>query len=127
MPQEDYFKALMHFYEQNELLPALELFEWAYSKSCEQYDVIKESLGEIDSYRIQYRAARKEAMGGIIRNNISKNDVETYLQRYCAEHNIPSTDKFIAITTNDLNHLHVGAIIGLGITESMFISWKNAT
>ena len=41
VPQEDYFKALLYFYETNEVQPALELFEWAYKKSCEQYDVVK--------------------------------------------------------------------------------------
>ena len=126
VPQEDYFKALMYFYETNELLPALELFAWAYGKSCEQYDVVKESLGEIDAYRIQYRAARKEAMGKIIRENISHEHLNTFLKEYCDENNIERPDKFIVMTSADLEALHEGAIIGLGITENMFKVWKGA-
>ncbi|KFX03834.1 hypothetical protein KP22_15345 [Pectobacterium betavasculorum] len=126
VPQEDYFKSLLYFYETNELLPALELFKWAYTRSCEQYDVVKESIGEIDVYRIQHRAARKVAMGNIIRQNLNESLTNQYLEKYCAENDIPSADKFIAMTLSDLAQLHVGSIIGLGITENMFIKWKNS-
>jgi Fic family protein len=122
--QEDYFKALLYFYETNEVQPALELFEWAYKKSCEQYDVVKESLGDIDAYRIKYRAARKEAMGLVIRNDISGAKISAFLSRYCHDNQIEQPDKFIAMTIADLEQLHEGAIIGLGITEAMFKAWK---
>lgn len=124
VPQEDYFKALLYFYETNELMPALELFEWAYKKSCEQYDVVKASLGDIDAYRIKYRTARKEAMGLVIRNDINDAKISAFLSRYCYDHNIEQPDKFIAMTIADLEQLHEGAIIGLGITEAMFKAWK---
>mgnify|MGYP003637461319 FL=1 len=124
VPQEDYFKALLYFYETNELLPALELYQWAYEKSCEQYDVVKESLGDIDAYRIQHRMARKEAMGQIIRNNITDKKINEFLSSYCMENNIELPDKFIAMTTADLMQLHEGAIIGMGVTEAMFNMWK---
>lgn len=124
VPQKDYFKALLYFYETNELQPALELYEWAYRKSCEQYEVVKESIGEIDAYRILHRAARKQAMGRVIRDNISDEELNTFLRDYCMENDIGLPDKFIAMTTTDLEHLHEGAIIGLGITESIFKTWK---
>jgi Fic family protein len=124
VPQKDYFAVLIYFYEKNDLQPALELFQWAYIKSCEQYDVVKESLGEIDTYRIQYRSARKEIMGKIIRQGISHSNIESAIAVYCRANSIDSPDKFITMTMQDLENLHVGAIIGLGITESMYASWK---
>jgi Fic family protein len=126
VPQEDYFKSLLYFYETNQIEPALELFAWAYLRSCEQYDVVTESLGEIDTYRIQYRADRKIAMGHIIRQKLDGATATQYLEQYCVDNNIPSEDKFISMTLSDLVQLHEGAIIGLGITERMFIQWKNA-
>ena len=126
VPQEDYFKALLYFYETNELLPALELYVWAYGKSCEQYDVVKESLGEIDTYRIQHRGARKDVMGQVIRGNIGSERLNDFLRGYCRENSIELPDKFIAMTVADLEQLHEGAIIGLGITEAMFKEWKKA-
>ncbi len=125
VPQEDYFKSLLYFYETNQIEPALELFEWAYFRSCEQYAVVTESLGEIDPYRIQYRADRKIAMGHIIRQKLDESGANEYLEQYCIHNNIPIEDKFISMTLSDLAHLHEGAIVGLGITEKMFIQWKN--
>jgi len=120
---EDYFKALLYFYETNNFQPAIELYEWAYLRSCEQYDVVKESLGEIDSYRIQYRVARKEAMGLVIRENQKMDSVKDFLFEYCSKNEIPLPDKFVAMTINDLDCLHEGSIVGLGITEAMFRVW----
>lgn len=124
VPQDDYFKALLYFYEKNEWQPALELFQWAYYKSCEQYDVVKVSLGEIDTFKIQYRALRKEAMGEVIRQKLTGETLEVYLKTFCAEKTIESADKFITMTKSELEHLHSGAIIGLGITEEAFKTWK---
>jgi Fic family protein len=126
VPQEDYFKSLLYFYETNQIEPVLELFEWAYLRSCEQYDVVTESLGEIDTYRIQHRSDRKIAMGHIIRQKLDDVAVNQYLEQYCRDNNISSEDKFISMTLSDLAQLHEGSIIGLGITEKMFIEWKSA-
>ena len=125
VPQEDYFKSLLYFYETNQIEPALELFEWAYLRSCQQYHVVKESLGEIDTYRIQHRANRKIAMGHIIRQKLDEAAANQYFEQYCLDNNIPSVDKFISMAFNDLAQLHEGSIIGLGITEKMFIEWKS--
>jgi len=124
VPQADYFKALLYFYEENDFLPALELFQWAYIKSCEQYDAVKESLGEIDTYRVQHRQARKEVMANIIREGLCGRDIESTLKNYCREHSITSSDKFITIVLQELENLHTGAIVSLGITESIFEAWK---
>ncbi len=124
VPQEDYFKALLYFYEKNDFLPALELFQWAYVKSCEQYDVVKESLGEIDTYRIQHRPARKEVMANIIRGGITGSDIESAIATYCKENTIDSPDKFVTMVLHELETLHTGAIVSLGITESIFEAWK---
>lgn len=124
VPQEVYFKALLYFYEKNDWQPALELFQWAYLKSCEQYDVVKESLGEIDTFRIQYRSLRKEAMGEIIRQRLTAQEAEVYLKTFCLQRTIELSDKFITMTEGELKHLHSGAIVGLGITEKAFKAWK---
>ncbi|GLR69165.1 Fic family protein [Agaribacter marinus] len=125
VPQDDYLMSLLYFYETNQIEPALELFEWAYLRSCQQYEVITESLGEIDTYRIQYRADRKIVMGNIIRQKLDESAATKYLEQYCRENNIPLEDKFVSMTFVALSQLHEGSIIGLGITEKMFIEWKN--
>ena len=121
--RDDYSAALLTIYEQNEITPMLELFCWAYSRSANLYDVVKDSLGEIDAFRIQYRSQRKVVMGQIVKQNLHGTDAEELITNYCQQNNIEETDKFTAMTLADLSALHAGAIIGLGITEDQLNTW----
>jgi len=124
VPRDDYLAALLMIYEINNVEPMRELFTNAYLRSCKQYDAAKESLGEIDAYRIQYRTQRKAVMGQIIKNDMRDSDIEAHIESYCEENKIELSEKFIAMTLADLESLHAGAIIGLGITEDQFNAWK---
>lgn len=121
--RDDYTAALLAIYEKNDIEPMLELFAWAYSRSCEQYGVVKKSLGEIDSFRIQYRQQRKAVMGQIIRQGLHGAAAEELIESYCKEQGVEDIDKFTAMTLADLSTLHAGAIIGLGITEAQLETW----
>ena len=121
--RDDYTAALLAIYELNDIQPMVDLFAWAYSRSCKQYGVVKKSLGEIDAFRIQYRQQRKEVMGKIVRQGLHHAEAEELIEKYCEEQNIKDTDKFSAMTLADLSSLHAGAIIGLGITESQLNAW----
>ncbi len=124
--RDDYTAALLAIYEKNDVDPMLELFAWAYSRSCEQYGVVKKSLGEIDAFRIQYRQQRKAVMGQIVRQGLHSSAVEKLIESYCQEQGIKDIDKFTAMTLADLSTLHAGAMIGLGITEAQLESWLSS-
>jgi len=125
--RDDYSAALLTIYEKNDITPMHDLFCWAYSRSCNQYGVVKDSLGEIDAFRIQYRAQRKTVMGQIVKQNLHGQKAEEFIESYCAKNNIDDANKFTAMTLADLSVLHAGAIIGLGITEDQLNNWlKNA-
>lgn len=119
----DYTAALLAIYEKNDVEPMLELFAWAYSRSCEQYGVVKKSLGEIDAFRIQYRQQRKAIMGQIVKQGLHGSAAEELIENYCKEQGVEDIDKFTAMTLADLSTLHAGAIIGLGITEAQLETW----
>ena len=121
--RDDYTAALLTIYEKNNVEPMLELFTWAYSRSCRQYGVVRKSLGEIDAFRIQYRQQRKTVMGQIVKNGLHGNAVEALIDNYCQQQGIKEVDKFTAMTLADLSTLHAGAIIGLGITEAHLEAW----
>ena len=110
-------------YETNNIGPLLDLFYWAYLRSCAEYEVVKASLGEIDGFRIQYRQQRKEVMGQVIRKGMHGPAIETHIEAYCGENNIEQSEKFIAMTLADLDSLHSCSIIGIGITEAQFNTW----
>ena len=121
--RDDYTAALLAIYEKNDVEPMLELFSWAYSRSCQQYGVVKKSLGEIDAFRIQYRQQRKAIMGQIVRQGLHGTEAEELIEAYCRKQSIEDIDKFTAMTLADLSSLHAGAIIGLGITEVQINTW----
>jgi len=121
--RDDYTAALLTVYEKNNIEPMLELFSWAYLRSCEQYGVVKKSLGEIDAFRIQYRQQRKEVMGLVVKKCLHGKKAEDLIEDFCQQHDIKDAAKFTAMTLADLSTLHAGAIIGLGITEAQLNKW----
>ncbi|VAW85817.1 hypothetical protein MNBD_GAMMA16-2128 [hydrothermal vent metagenome] len=121
--REDYTAALLAIYEKNNIAPMLDLYSWAYVRSCKQYGVVKKSLGEIDAFRIQYRQQRKEVMGQVVKQGLHGKQAEDFIENFGHEHGVNDTDKFTAMTLADLSILHAGAIIGLGITEAQFDVW----
>lgn len=123
VPRENYSSALLAVYEKNDVGPMLDLFAWAYSRSCKEYGVVKKSLGEIDAFRIQYRQQRKNVMGQIVKQGLHGKQCTELIEQFCHEQKIDDIDKFTAITMADLSTLHAGAIIGMGITEKQFDLW----
>jgi hypothetical protein len=99
--RDDYSAALMSIYEQNEISPMRDLFSWAYSRSCNQYGVVKDSPGEIDAFRIQYRAQRKAVMGQVVKQNLHGEKAEEFIESYCAKNTIEDATKFTAMTQAD--------------------------
>ncbi len=124
VPRDDYMRTLIYFYETGDYAPALEVFIWAYERSSDQYKVVEKSIGIIDSYRIRYRSERKQAIAQIIKEVIVGDKAQSHLEQFCAENNIQDADKFISIAIVELEKLHSGAIISLGVTENMFRTWK---
>jgi len=124
--RNDYSAAVLLIYETNNTAPMMELFCHAYLRSCEQYQATKESLGEIDAFRVQYRQQRKQVMGQVIHDNLHGKNIEDHIEKYCRENNIEQSDRFTAMVITDLKSLHIGAIIGLGVTAKQFEMWREA-
>ncbi|MDE2739004.1 MAG: hypothetical protein OXH47_05705, partial [Paracoccaceae bacterium] len=66
IPRDGYIRALLAIYEKNEIEPMLDLFCWAYTRSCQQFQAMTETRNELDPYKIQTRSYRKMVMGEII-------------------------------------------------------------
>lgn len=121
--REDYTAALLAVYEKNQVEPMVELYAWAYLRSCEQYGVVKRSLGEVDAFRILFRKQKKEAMGHVVRNGLHGKKAADYIEDYAKQNGIEDIAKFSAMTLGDLSILHDGAIVGLGITVKQLNAW----
>ena len=126
VPRDEYIRAHLAIYEKNEINPMLDLFGWAYIRSCQQYEVVTDTAGELDPYRTKTRLQRKEVMGQVIRECIQGKEIENHIRIYCHKQSIPDSEKFVSIILTELSLLHEGAIIGLGVSVDEFISWRRS-
>ncbi len=55
VPQQAYIDGTVAVYEDNRVELLCEVFSWAYARSCTQYRVIRDSMGEPDPFRLRYR------------------------------------------------------------------------
>lgn len=117
VPRGDCSAALLSVYEQNDIRPMLDLYCWAYRRSCRQYQAAKDARGAIGTFCMEYRQHRKDVMGQIVKKSLRGVDAERLIEVYCRENNIEEADRFAAMTLADLKTLHSGAIAGLGISE----------
>ena len=62
-------------------------------------------------------------MGEIVRQGLHGAKARNHVEAFCKEQNIKDADRFVAMTLTDLDSLHTGAIIGLGISEAQLIEW----
>lgn len=66
--REDHALAMMGVYEFCDVSMAVDLFAWTYRRSQARYQVVLESMGLPDMFRVRYREALSEAMGLVVRD-----------------------------------------------------------
>ncbi len=123
LSRKDYTSAILAVYELNDLNPMLDVFRWAYLQSCNQYGAVKDSIGEIDFYRVRYRATRKEVLGNIVRGKMHGSDIDAYVQDFSSKNSVENPEKFLRIIREEAKFLHEGSIVGLNISIDQFRAW----
>lgn len=100
--REDYALAMMGVYEACDVSMAVDLFAWTYRRSQTKYQVVSESLGAPDPFRVKYREALNEAVGMMVRGRRSMADALRSLE-------LPDEDapKFQQLLARELNGLAV--------------------
>ena len=80
---DNYTAALLAIYEKNNVALMLELFVWAYSRSCDLYGIVKKSLGQIDVFRVQYRQQRQAVMDQVVRQGLQGKAAQDLIETFC--------------------------------------------
>jgi hypothetical protein len=127
VPQPTYISALLGIYELNQVALLREVFVWAYKRSCARYSAVRQSLGEPDPFRVQYRALIADAVTHVVRTQLGKASAIAHVRR-CAETQIPGKDQagFIEVTETQLMSLHEGNIARYRLRPSEFEAWRLA-
>jgi hypothetical protein len=127
VPERAYVEGRLAVCEQNRVELLRDVFVWAYERSCAQYRVVRESMGQPDPLRLRYR----DTLAEVVRNTvISVLPPSTRLLRVWAEgHGVPDDDLegFVERALSLLIGLHEGNMGRYRIRPSEFSTWNTST
>lgn len=124
VPDTLYIDGLLGVYELNRVELLKDVFLWAYDRSAKQYAVQRQSLGEPDPFRIQYRDLIRSLISEIITAPNSKAEAISIIRAKALT--LPESDreKFVQTVENELVSLHEGNFARYFVTPSQFKSWQ---
>ena len=125
VPQPTYISAMIGIYELNKIDLLRDVFVWAYKRSCARYSAVRQSLGEPDPFRVQYRAQIADAVTHVLRTRLDKTSAISYVRGF-AESQVPLIDQptFIEVVETQLMNLHEGNIARYRMRPSEFEGWR---
>lgn len=103
-----------------------DVFVWAYERSCQRYVVIRDCVAEPDLFRMKYRKALIDVIGGIVRERKRHTEDEI---RDLAESQVETQDlpRFVDLVNREFGRLTDGNIARYRIRLSDYWSWFRAT
>lgn len=123
VPERPYILGTLGVYEMTRIELLRDMFVWAYERSCRKYMVVRDSLAEPDVFRMRYRTALTEVIGGIVREGANVSDAEIAKRaRDLVES--PSRDKFVVLVKDELARLYEGNIARYGLRIAEYLSWR---
>lgn len=125
VPQDSYVRALLGVYELRRTELLRDVFIWAYERSADRYRAVRQSLGEPDVFRMQYRSELRAAVGSVVRSGVSRKKATAYLAKWAKE-NIRKADrdKFVETAEDELLGLHEGNFARYQLRPSEFQAWQ---
>jgi Fic family protein len=123
VPERAYFEGLLGVYELNRVDLLRDVFVWAYERSAKRYVAVRQSLGEPDKFRLEFRNELIEVVGEIVRGEVAPT-VEAVTR--AAAGRVPSEhlDDFVRMTTKDLENLHEGNFARFRLRPSEYRAWR---
>ena len=126
VPERSYVDAVLGVYELNRIELLVDVFTWAYERSCQRYTVLRDALPEPDPLRLRYRMQLRDAVATMVRNLLPI-EPETIRERATGLVAADDMPYFVAMVANDLHHLHEGNVARYGLRLSEFRDWKLRT
>ena len=125
VPPQAYVDGLLGIYERNRVELLLDVFCWAYERSCARYSVVRQSLGEPDPFRQRHRALVARTVREAVQALMSKLAAAAHIRQRAAEA-LAEADrrKFIEIVETDLLNLHEGNIARVQLSPQEFEAWR---
>ena len=123
VPERAYVEGTLAVYELNKVELLVDVFAWAYERSCQQYRAIADSLPQPDPFRRKYRDALADVIGEIVGKGWV---AEPAIIEREAANLVPTDDRarFVELASSELKGLHEGNIARYRLRLSEFRDWK---
>ena len=126
VPERAYVAAYLSIYELTRVELLLDVFAWAYQRSCQRYVVVRDSVAEPDLFRLKYRNAMIEVIGSVIRARTRPTEA---VVRELAVPLVEPNDlqRFATLVLQEFGRLNEGNIARYKLRRQEFWDWLNAT
>ena len=124
MPGDVYIQSMIAIYELNKIELLRDVFIWAYERSAIRYATIRQSLGEPDPFRLQYRDVIKNLISTVVLRCLSPEDTSSIIAETALSLPVDERQKFTELVETDLLSLHEGNIARYSIRLSHYKKWK---
>lgn len=117
--------ALIGVYELQRIEYLRDVFVWAYTRSAQRYNAVRQSLGDPDAFRLKYRSGIGSFVREVVQGGFSATKAADWIRQH-AEKEIPNEDcaKFIKTVELELLSLHEGNIAHYRLRPGEFTKWK---
>lgn len=120
-----YTDGTLAVYELNDVSLLRDVFAWAYSRSSQQYKVVRESLGQPDPFRLRYRTQLHTAVRDMIVNQLAP--IPQNLQTWATANGIPPDDRaqFALMAVTLLDSLNESSAGRYRVTPNEYRMWRD--
>lgn len=124
VPERAYIEGTLGVYELNRVELLRDLFLWAYERSCQRYQVVREAVAAPDPVRLRYREALASVVGDVVRG--MKEPTQSVV-RELASTLVPKEgiDHFVALAREDLARLHDGNLARYRLRLTEYQAWQH--
>jgi len=126
VPETAYILGTLGVYELTRVELLRDVFVWAYERSSQRYVAVRDSVAEPDVFRMRYKAALVEVIGGIVRDRQrpTENEIRTRAEAVVDARDV---EKFTDLATREFARLYEGNIARYRIRPSEFWAWFRVT
>ena len=121
-----YTEGILGIYELTSVAILRDVFVWGYERSCAQFKVLREAMGEPDPIRLNYRTQLRELVREFVRARTWPTDDDLQLRARDLEVPIPDRDAFAAEARKELRSLRTDIMARYALRKSEFDQWTQA-
>lgn len=124
VPEEYYVRGLLGIYELNRIELFKDVFMWGYERSAMRYATVRQSLGEPDAFRLQYRDKMRNIILNIVLQKYNKDQVVDFVKSEAKNLPIDDRKKFVEAVETELLGMHEGNYARYRVSLNEFKEWQ---